>query len=71
MDSITESRMETASSSLSNYKNSQDIGIEASSENLSCIFKGIMKNGHGSRAIFREINFIDDEQFEDDGLSYR
>ena len=71
MDSITESRMETATSSLSNYPNSQDIAIVASSENLSCIFKGIMRNGHGSKAIFREINFIDDEAFEDNGLRYR
>ena len=71
MDSITESKMETVTSSSSTNPCSRD-GENISTENLSVMFKGIMKNGqHGSRAIFREISFIDDEVFEDNGLDYR
>ena len=76
MDSITESKMETVTSSSSTNPStnpcSRDGESGISTENLSVMFKGIMKNGqHGSRAIFREISFIDDEVFEDNGLDYR
>ena len=72
MDSITESKLEATNSSMSNYQNSKESDTLTSSENLSYIFKGIMKNGHnGSKAVFREITFIDDDPFEDNGTSFR
>ena len=72
MDSITESKMETTNSSLTNCHNSKDSEMFKSSENLSYIFKGIMKNGHnGSKAIVREITFIDDGPFKDNEINCR